>query len=198
MIANRLGIQRRTVSDWVSSRLPRERMRRRVCCPACGGVSHRFEELPPSYVYLLGLYLGDGSIASHARGVYKLRLTLDTAYPGIIESAALAMREVLPTSRVNRWVRPYGDVEVYSYSKAWPCLLPQHGPGKKTLAKLTWRGWIDSLGQRPEAGVGQGPVAGSHRFQRGPWCLWRGLDGGLARRVSAPGGTARRRAPRSR
>jgi hypothetical protein len=30
-----------------------------------------FEDLPRSCVYLLGLYLADGSIASHARGVYK-------------------------------------------------------------------------------------------------------------------------------
>jgi hypothetical protein len=42
-------------------------------------------------VYLLGLYLGDGSIATHPRS-YKLRLSLDSAYPGIIHEAAEAMQ----------------------------------------------------------------------------------------------------------
>lgn len=52
------------------------------------GHTHRLEELPPSYAHLLGLYLGDGYIASAPRGVFKLRLTLDAAYPGIIDAAA--------------------------------------------------------------------------------------------------------------
>jgi hypothetical protein len=30
-------------------------------------VEHRFDELPPAYVYLLGLYLGDGCISGHPR-----------------------------------------------------------------------------------------------------------------------------------
>ncbi|MGH2675751.1 MAG: helix-turn-helix domain-containing protein [Actinomycetota bacterium] len=78
-IAGRLGIARRTVSDWISGRLPRTWTKGDPGCAACGGASHRFEGLPPSYMFLLGLYLGDGSIAHHARGVCKLRLTLDAA-----------------------------------------------------------------------------------------------------------------------
>lgn len=30
------------------------------CCETCGAPTHRLAELPRSYVYLLGLYLGDG------------------------------------------------------------------------------------------------------------------------------------------
>ena len=137
-ISDRLGIPRRTVGDWVAGKLPRRATTER--CFLCGGTRHQFDRLPAAYVYLLGLYLGDGSIAAHARGVYKLRLTLDAAYPRIIQEAATAMSEVLPNT-VNTWVRPYGDIEVYSYSKSWPCLLPQHAPGRKHLRRISLTGW---------------------------------------------------------
>ena len=115
-ISDRLSIPRRTVSDWVEGRLPRPRGRGDSDCTACGA-RHDFEQLPLSYVYLLGLYLGDGYIAPHRRGVYKLRLTLDAAYPKIVSEAAAAMSHVLP-SKVNTRLRPSGDIEVYSYSKS--------------------------------------------------------------------------------
>jgi hypothetical protein len=92
-------------------------------------------------VYLLGLYLGDGSIASHPRGVFGLRLFLDAKYPRIISEAIVALRDVVPMSKANTWIRPYGDVEVYSYSKSWPCFFPQHGPGKKHLRPIRLADW---------------------------------------------------------
>jgi hypothetical protein len=144
-ISDHLGIPRRTVHDWISGRLPYGFTRPDRGCRACGGTSHEFVELPPSYVYLLGLYLGDGSIASHARGVYKLRITLDASYPLIIQKAASAMKQVLPASKVNTWLRPYGDVELYSYSKAWPCLFPQHDAGPKHLRRIILTGWQEKL-----------------------------------------------------
>jgi hypothetical protein len=144
-ISDRLDIPRRTVNDWILGRLPRGRMGGDESCASCAGSVHRFEELPPSYVYLLGLYLGDGSIASHPRGVYRLRLFLDAAYPRIIAEAQSAMRDVLPASKVSSYVRAKGDVEVYSYSKAWPCLFPQHGPGKKHLRPILLQEWQERL-----------------------------------------------------
>jgi hypothetical protein len=117
-------------------------------CVRCDGDPHVFEELPAAYVYLLGLYLGDGWISTHRRSVFKLRITLDAKYPGIIDEAAAAMREVIPRSRVSRLPRRYGDVEVYSYSKAWPCLLPQHGPGKKHERSIALEPWQHELVSR--------------------------------------------------
>jgi hypothetical protein len=144
-ISDRLGIPSGTVDEWIYRRLPDGWSSREPRCKACGGSCHRFEELPPSYSYLLGLYLGDGSIASHARDVYKLRLSLDPAYPRIVEEAELAMRQVLPANKVNTYARLSGEVEVYSYSKAWPCLLPQHGPGKKHLRRIELSEWQEKL-----------------------------------------------------
>lgn len=149
-IAKRSGIPFGTVREWLYRRIPNldsagER------CATCEARAHRFDALPPDYVYLLGLYLGDGSIATHPRGVYKLRLSLDAAYPGIIKEAALAMRQVMPTSRVGSRLSPSSYVEVYSYSKGWPCLFPQHGPGKKHLRPLLLTDWQDQLvSKRPE------------------------------------------------
>jgi len=99
------------------------------------------EDIPPGpYAYLLGLYLGDGYIASHRRGVYKLRITCCDAYPSLMADCALAMAEILP-NHVGR-VRRTGCTDLYTYSKHWPCLLPQHGPGHKhdrDIALLEWQ-----------------------------------------------------------
>jgi hypothetical protein len=83
-------------------------------CVECGGAAHHFEHLPRAYAYVLGLYLGDGCISSHPRGVYRLRITLDAVYPRIIDEAAAAIEQVVPSSRVGRFARRYHDVEVSS------------------------------------------------------------------------------------
>ena len=53
-----------------------------------------------AYVYLLGLYLGDGSIASHPRGVFRLRISLDRAYPVIMAECQAAMALIMPSNKV--------------------------------------------------------------------------------------------------
>jgi hypothetical protein len=89
----------------------------------------------PAYSYLLGLYLGDGDITSHARGVFRLRVTLDSRYPGIVSCASRAMNEVLPRNRVGVHGRTRSNATaVTCYSKSWPKLLPQHGPGCQASA----------------------------------------------------------------
>jgi hypothetical protein len=74
-VARRVGVPRATVRDWLAGRVPA-----RVpahygttpgACGACGGV-HDLDALPASYVYLLGMYLGDGCLSAHPRGVFKL------------------------------------------------------------------------------------------------------------------------------
>ena len=137
-IRRQTGIPRGTIRAWRLGRIPRRDWRAsqiqpKESCPACGHPSHRFNDLPrESYAYLLGLYLGDGCISTHPRGVFRLRITLDSKYPGIIAECAAAMGAVLPTSKVGvLWHTHQNSAEVSSFSRAWPCLFPQHGPGKK-------------------------------------------------------------------
>jgi hypothetical protein len=148
-IATKTGIPRGTVKDWLAGRLPRSRAVGDDSCERCGTVQHRFDELTPAYVYLLGLYLGDGCIAAHARDVYRLRLFFDARYPTIIDDAESAVRSVFPANRIGRLERsggyanssPRSNVELSVYSKALPCLFPQHGPGRKHERAIALSDW---------------------------------------------------------
>jgi hypothetical protein len=95
-------------------------------CPRCDG-KELYED---AYAYLLSLYLGDGRITHGRRDVYALNVKCSNAWPGLIEAARSAMATVMPTSSVFCVARP-GCAEVKSWSKHWPCLFPQHGPGRK-------------------------------------------------------------------
>jgi hypothetical protein len=93
------------------------------------------------------MYLGDGCIATSAKGVHRLRVACDMKYPGIILGVSIAMLEVMPTSRVGtQWSLGGGrGAEVYSYSKAWVCLFPQHGPGPKHKRKIELEPWQQEI-----------------------------------------------------
>jgi hypothetical protein len=109
-------------------------------------------ELPRAYVYLLGLYLGDGTISKHRRRVYRLRVFLDKKYPAIVSECARAMADVMLANRVDRLLTPSNCFQVSSYSKAWPCLFPQHGPGMKHTRRVWLAEWQQELAERwPEA-----------------------------------------------
>jgi Homeodomain-like domain len=145
-IARETGIPRRTIRDWRTGRIPDfDRVRRRPYryahgCLVCGDPSN----LPQgAYTYLLGLYLGDGSISTHRRQVFRLRIVCANAYPGLIQRCESAMAEVLP-NKVSR-IPKIGCTEVASYSKHWPCLFPQHGPGKKHQRKIELTPWQQEL-----------------------------------------------------
>ena len=61
------------------------------------------------------------------------------------------MSIVRPESQVAKLLRPDHSVEVYSYSKSWPCLFPQYGPGKKHLRRIWLADWQQRLvTQKPE------------------------------------------------
>jgi hypothetical protein len=139
-ISRATGVPRATVRDWVAGRTPRRGHERSGRCAACGHAEHARAELPPEYAYLLGIYLGDGCISVHPRGVFRLRVTLDAAYPQIIDEVARSMSAVVP-NRVGRRECVKNCVEVWSYSRSWPCLIPQQGPGKKRLRDIRLEPW---------------------------------------------------------
>jgi hypothetical protein len=139
-IARRTGIPRGTVRDWRVGRVPNFH-RSPETCPVCRETPLDLPQAPSAY--LLGLYLGDGCLAAYPRGVYRLRIFCADAYPGLIRQCELTMAAVLPV-KVGR-VQHQGCCEVASYSKHWPCLFPQHGPGPKHRRRIELTGWQQAL-----------------------------------------------------
>lgn len=146
-IERQTGIPRRTIVGWRHGRVPRfAAAGAKASCPRCGHPVHDWLALPkPQYCYLLGLYLGDGCITQHARS-HRLTICLDRGYPALVRECAAAMAKVMPTSKVGILQRAAEQTdEVNSYSKAWPCLVPQHGPGKKHLRRIELSEWQRDL-----------------------------------------------------
>jgi hypothetical protein len=144
-IARLMGISRGTIRDWRTGRVRAGPSSRRNCCPICGSSELNGE----AYAYLLGLYLGDGCISTHPRGVYKLRVSLDTKYPGIIAACGEAIETLLHNKRLSSGrVACPGCTEVYSYWKHWPCVFPQHGAGPKHLRSIELANWQQKIADR--------------------------------------------------
>jgi len=96
-------------------------------------------QVQQAYAYLLGIYLGDGSIVVN-RKVYRLRVTLDKKYPNIINTCMQAIQTVLPENKVGLVARE-GCYDVSCHHKFWPDLFPQHGEGAKHLRQIKLEEW---------------------------------------------------------
>jgi Homeodomain-like domain-containing protein len=139
-IARLTGIPRSTVQRWRA--LPPPSPDPSTACPSCGRERHRFDELPAyEYAYLLGQYLGDGNVWARRGGGHVLRISSDLAYPAIIEECCAAIARV-------RGRRPHVHehaekrmASILSYWHPWPCLLPQHGPGRKHSRRIALVDW---------------------------------------------------------
>ncbi|MFC6064597.1 helix-turn-helix domain containing protein [Streptomyces ochraceiscleroticus] len=97
-----------------------------------------------AYSYLLGLYLGDGCLSRQPRGGYVLRIACADAWPGLIAACRDAILRVRPTNSVCL-VRKQGCVMVTSSSRHWPCLFPQHGPGRKHHRRIVLEPWQQAI-----------------------------------------------------
>jgi hypothetical protein len=147
-VARRTGIPRSTIRDWrrpTAARPPKSvaGRQRRHACERCAGLRPN----PPAaaYAYLLGVYLGDGCISRHPRA-HRLRLTLDASYPGIVKQCATALEVIRPGKRAwMGWHGGPGCMEVSMYWKHWPCLFPQHGPGRKHLRPIRLEPWQGAI-----------------------------------------------------
>lgn len=70
----------------------------------------------------------------------SLRIYCCDAYPNIIGEVAAAAADVLPGHASSR-SRKVGCTAVGSYSRSWPCLFPQHGPGPKHTREIRLTDW---------------------------------------------------------
>ncbi len=145
--ARAVGISYPTVRQWCKIQPePKQHGTASRCFRCRSDVKNPTE--PGQYAYLLGLYLGDGHLVTSAR-VPVLRISCADAWPGLIDACEVAMKCVLAAS-VQR-VQMQGCVSVQSYGKHWPCLLPQHGPGKKHERPIILADWQRRLVE-PHAG----------------------------------------------
>lgn len=142
------GVPRETVRDWrrrtdADGALAARDSR----CPLCSRAPLNEE----AYAYLLGLYLGDGCLSLHRRGVYRLRVSLDASQPLVVSTCSDAMAAVARGRRVG-CLAGRGCLVVNAYWKHWPCLLPQHAPGRKHSRRIALLGWQrELLAEEPEA-----------------------------------------------
>jgi hypothetical protein len=139
-----------------AEQLKKRKHRRRRSTPNWAG-------LPAAdYAYLLGLYLGDGHVVAVGR-TFRLCLSLDGAYAGIVAEAAEALAAIVPANKVA--VRPRRVsrcVDVSCYWLEWPRVLPQHGPGRKHTRPIALARWQE----RDQASTSRGDAARTHPFGR--------------------------------
>lgn len=145
-ISRRLGIPRSTIREWRVG-LARNAVGRtehssqgRTSCFRCEGVSVD----PSAYAYFLGAYLGDGYLSRYPREVYRLRIACDERYPNIIDEIARHVTAMRGCENVG-YISSQGCIEVSAYWKHWPCLLPQHGPGRKHERRLVLSEWQNEI-----------------------------------------------------
>jgi hypothetical protein len=143
-VARRLGLPRSTVRDWRRPRYIRKLSGGR--CPRCWRTARaRIDFSDLDYAELLGLYLGDGHITKFPRA-QRLRLSLDSAYPNIVEEAVALLERCFPQNSVGRHLEDGGSCSiVWIYSAHLTCLFPQHGPGKKHHRAIALEEWQERI-----------------------------------------------------
>ncbi len=148
-VSRELGVSRSTLRAWAhNDGAYSPRVRGRATCPRDGALDEF------AYAHLLGLYLGDGCLSAHRRGVFALRIACDKRYVTLLQECERSMVAVVPNP-VCRASAP-GCYQLTSYSKHWPCLFPQHGPGRKHQRRVVLEAWQATI-------VESHP----HRFVRG-------------------------------
>lgn len=140
-----------SLSDYAVARatgIPRDTVRRwRLRDDAPGNLrAHvaRFspESYPTTYAYVLGLYLGDGHIWQTGKHSWRLGITLDAKYPGIIAESRSGLEVVfpgLPVCKNER--RGTGAVILLVSSPLMLSAFPQHAPGKKHHRAIALADW---------------------------------------------------------
>jgi hypothetical protein len=103
-----------------------------------------------SYAYLLGVYLGDGYVVHTRRGVYRLRVACDLLHLNIAWGIALAIEDVCGRRPALQPRLHSRALDVSSYWKHWPCLFPQHGPGRKHERRIALVPWQHEFSNRSD------------------------------------------------
>lgn len=138
------GVAVKTIRRWRRDyqRRGRERGQQHVAppCPRCDGA----DVDATGYAELLGWYLGDGHISKGRRGVFNLHIFNDAKYADDNAHLQELMRRVKPRGRPHVRLVPGCVITTVSW-KHWPCLFPQHGPGRKHERPIVLEDWQRSI-----------------------------------------------------
>lgn len=130
-VSRATGIARSTIRSWTQS--PRRQL------PGCCRCHAAWPSVGADYAALLGFYLGDGCISTYDRHT-TFRVSCDAGWPGIITDVSRLLSAVHPAGGVFH-VKAPGAIVVQGNWKHWPCLFPQHGPGRKHERDIALEEW---------------------------------------------------------
>lgn len=144
------GVAVKTIRRWRREyqRLGKARGQQHLAppCPRCDGAPLESN----AYAELLGWYLGDGHISRGRRDVFNLHVFNDRAYTEANCRIAELMRQVKPGGRPHTRLVPGCVITTVSW-KHWPCLFPQHGPGRKHERPIVLEDWQRAIVERHPA-----------------------------------------------
>jgi hypothetical protein len=138
-VSRATGVSRAALRSWRDG----TRVLRISDCPRCGP-DQRMPAPEAAYAYLLGQYLGDGTLSRGRGNVWSLRIACADSWPSIMAECVSAVRALRPNNTVSHLHRQ-GCTYVTARWKHWPCLLPQHGPGMKHTRSIVLEPWQDDL-----------------------------------------------------
>jgi hypothetical protein len=133
-IAEQTGVNPATVRNWRRRVHPPETIQR---AELAAGWSIRDA---PTYCYLLGAYLGDGTV--HARKGIALHIVNDRRYPGVSGEILSAMAKTFPGRSPRVHPSSTGESDILCISH--PAIVrafPQHGAGPKHLRTIVLTDW---------------------------------------------------------
>lgn len=104
-----------------------------------------------TYSYLLGMYLGDGSLTKikNKKDLYLFRIHQDAKYPNIIEEIKKAIITILPENKVCLVPKKYNDkissFDICTRSKLFLKLFPSAKSGRKHTYSIILEKWQKEL-----------------------------------------------------
>lgn len=134
------GVAIKTIRRWRRLYQRQGRLRGQVAnsvdCPRCGtGALDR-----SAYAELLGWYLGDGHIAWSGRHIPLLAIFNDVRYTDLNARLVDLVTAVKPGGKPYQRRMP-GCLATSCAWRHWPCLFPQHGPGRKHERPIVLEAW---------------------------------------------------------
>jgi transcriptional regulator with XRE-family HTH domain len=135
-IARRVGISQSTISRWHRSNEPPLTVRRHE-----RSSSWRISNAD-RYCYLLGAYLGDGTLSHQEPNFWSLAIVNDRLYSDISAEILRAMAVTFPGSTPRLWASWRGKSDVLHI--AHPAIrraIPQHGAGRKHTRPIVLEEW---------------------------------------------------------